>query len=72
MDRFRRHIHPDYATPQERLDRVIEILGAAVVRWASERSASASSQGSSLDGVAEEKVPSEPDDQRCSATDDPQ
>jgi hypothetical protein len=72
LDRFRRHLHPEYTTPQERLDRVIEILAGAAVRWANERAGLISSQDSSLDGVAEGKVPSEPDDQHNPTATDPQ
>lgn len=57
MEKSRRNHLPDYMTPQERLDRLIELLALATVRSAADEILA---QAIPLDGLAEGKVRSVP------------
>ena len=58
MDRFRLHLRPDEMTPEERLERVIELLATAAIRRARELAQEDAGREHSLDGSPTTKVES--------------
>ena len=58
MDRFRLHLRPDEMTPEERLERVVELLATAAIRRARELAQEDAGRNHSLDGSPTTKVES--------------
>ena len=58
MDRFRLHLRPDEMTPEERFERIVELLATAAIRRARELAQEDAGRKHSLDGSPTTKVES--------------